>query len=179
MKLTKEIRERIVGMATGEYFTPKKKAIDAQEHDLGMELYHHVFNADELAKVSALPRFWLRHDGCLRFNCGGYDIRFTVKTAVPVPYSTHCASLGSVTGALSDKAQAFAQSKQDLGRDYDRAKIALMKMLESVSTVKRLKQIWPEGEKFYAQYLDTPERPGVPAIQVTEINKMLGLGAAA
>ncbi|MGN6534093.1 MAG: Nmad5 family putative nucleotide modification protein, partial [Mesorhizobium sp.] len=39
------------------------------------------------------------------------------------------------------------------------------------------KEVWPEGEPFYADYQDKPA-PALPAVRVQEINQMLGLQAA-
>lgn len=185
-RLTNEIRNEICEKAIEESFAKKKAALKKEEAKLGMKLYKSVFKPSELAKLDSLDEKWIVRDRCLRFNCQGYDLRFNIadkeEDGVPVPVSKRdygCRSLGNITGEIAMEAQAFANKKQDASKEEDRARRALMAVLHSVSTVKRLAEVWPEGAKFYNIYLAEVEKTGVPAIKMQELNAMLGLKDAA
>lgn len=57
--------------------------------------------------------------------------------------------------------------------DEEAARNKLGIFLSSVSTMKKLKELWPEGEPFWLQLSDTPRT--LPAIPISEINNILGL----
>lgn len=48
-------------------------------------------------------------------------------------------------------------------------------MLESVQSFKKLRAVWPQGEKFYDMYDVDSEKTGVPSTVVSELNKILGI----
>jgi len=56
------------------------------------------------------------------------------------------------------------------------ASSALRRMLDNVTTTKRLREVWPQGEQFFARF-DKEDRPPPPALRVDEVNAMLGLAA--
>jgi len=135
-----------------------------------------LYDEKLLKQINKVPEEWLRMDKCLRLNCGGYDLTFSVKKPVPVPYATHCARLGVITGYLAEKAQDFANRKKDEREKSKKAYNLLLSILSSVTTFKKLEEVWPEGKKFYSGYLDKKGNEyQVPTIQIDEINKMLGL----
>jgi len=179
VKLTKEIRESIVRNAVHASFEKRTQEIVLREHEIGMELYHLTYDKQTLDAVAAMPKHWFRHDSCLEFNCGGYRLRFVVKKPVPVPYSASCTTLNSFTAEQGDKPYQFAKEKEKLREQADEARSHLMAVLQSVTTAKRLKEIWPEGEPFYARYLTDEPKGGLPAHRFETINQMLGIKAAA
>ena len=174
-RLTNDMRESISRRCIETQFNKEVEKFKKEEHELGMKCYHDIFDLKIRKAAEALPQKWLRMDGCLRFNVGGYDIRFTVTPPVPVPYSTSCASLGSVSKELAEACQDFANRKKDAKDKADKARIQLSAMLSKIGTVKSLEKTWPEGRAFYKKYLVVNDGAALPAIQVDDINKLLGL----
>jgi hypothetical protein len=174
-RLTKEMRESIAIRASNTSFLAEYEAIKKEEHKIGMALYEEAFDKKVRGQAARMPKHWMRQDGCLRFNCGGYDLTFTVKEAVPVPSSTHCARLANITGELAVTAQKHAEKIQDLKKRNKDAQRALLAMLHGIGSIKQLKNAWPEGAEFYSMYDIESPKAGVPAVQIAEINSMLGL----
>lgn len=181
MKLTKYIREDIAKSALS-VFKEREEALRQREHDLGMEGYYAAFTPEDRAKALDLKEGWLREDGCLRFNAGGYNLTFTVNTPVRVPYSTPygCGYSCNVLASIHDedlvrRMQEFAQEKEKFLEEKKAAYRATLLLVEKFSTVKALKEAWPEGYEFYKSYDGSPVRAKLPAIRVDEINAMLGL----
>lgn len=127
-----------------------------------------------------IPEKWLREDACLRFNCGGYSLTLRAKKAVRVASISYgCSQLGTVTGELADRAKAHAQATEGLKRERAEGERALLALLSSVSTLAQLEKTWPEGKPFYQRFMQARPGSNLPAVQVSEINKMLGLKDAA
>jgi hypothetical protein len=174
MKLTEGIKNQIIKDCLVASFSKQNADIEAREHDLAMELYRAVFDKETIEAASKMPEHWLRMDGCLIFNCGGYRLTLHTKKEVPVPYSKHCSPLGAVTGVLAERAQAHANEKEALREKRREACNALAAMLSSINTLKQLAQTWPEGEPFYRDYL-RKNAPQLPAVQVAKINELLNI----
>lgn len=180
VRLTNAIRDGIVRRATetqNKLFIEEKKNLEQEEHDLAMKLYREALDVGALKLANKLGEKWVKFDRCLRFNCAGYDLYLRVKTPVPVPRSSDCSRLANFAGAIAIEGQNFANKKKDLDESNKRIRRAVEAMLYSCSTIKMLAQAWPEGKQFYEMYdgVSAKSAAGLPAIQVSEINKMLGL----
>lgn len=174
-KLNKLIREAILKDCIKKQFSQRQEDRKKSENSLAMDLYKNVFDEKILRAVKKIPKDWLRQDSCLRFNCGGYSLRLNVDKAVPVPYSNGCGVLGSITGDLATSAIKHAEESDKLKEEIRSAYLALETLLDSVSTIKQLSEAWPEGKQFYAGFLEAKGKSNVPALQVSELNKKLGL----
>jgi hypothetical protein len=182
-RLTKDIRDTIANNCALEQFKEQKELLIKEEHSLGMELYTHLFGELKTANgvkilnaIGKIPENWFRMDKCLRFNCDGYNLVFNVSKPVRVPNTDgFCRPLGSITGKLAEKAQAYANKKEQCNDQYKEARRALRLMLDSFGTIKQLRTGWPEGEKFYNSYSDDVTAPALPAVQIESVNKLLGL----
>jgi hypothetical protein len=175
MKLTKEIREKIASDTVKGQFAKREKDLKKAHHEMGMKLYNFVFDEATRKAVKKVPEKWLRHCDCLRFNCNGWNLRFNVDKPVPTPNSSHCDVLGSVTGDLATEAQELSKEEQKYRDDLSSAYRALITMLNELNTMKQLQDTWPEGKQYYGKYLKAKEGSTLPAIQVSEVNKILGI----
>jgi hypothetical protein len=175
VNITKDIRERIAKKAVFATFQPKKDAIVKRENKLAIECYNAVFPKNIRDVVFKVPPEWLQHCVCLRFNVNGWNIYLNAGKQMATPQSSKCESLGTLTGELATRVQDFSQEKKTLEEDYDSAQVKLLGFLEQFRTFKKLKEAWPEGEKFYKEF--DVERPSanVPAVITKDINTMLGL----
>lgn len=187
-RLTNGVREAITASAVAHAFEPKLEALKTEADALAREAYALLFTEDEIAKVRAVPDHWFRLDECLRFNAGGYQVRLSlIGGGLPVPYRTrdsdyggyHCGVLGSVPhGDLCDRLRAHADAEEAYKAERRKAYHSVTAMLSAVTTVKRLREAWPEGEQFYAPY-EGETATTLPAVRVDEVNAALGLSLAA
>lgn len=189
VKLTKIMREAIARRAINASFDPKAQALAQEEDRLAREAYEACYTADEREQADAIPKYWLRRDPCLNFNVGGFRIRLcTITDHLPVPYqakgdgyggySCH-PSHGTITeGDLHDRIRAHAVAGEALKQSRVETERRLLAMLSSVGSLKKLREVWPEGEAFYSQYEVKPVALP-PAIRMDEINAALGLPVAA
>ena len=185
-RLTKDLRQTIANNAVAHAFEPKLEALKAAEDALAREAYAFVIPAEEVAAAADMPDNWFRLDACLRFNVGGYTIRLQMSgDGLPVPYRAkneeyggyHCGNLGTIPpGDLCDRIRAHADATEAYKAERKTAYRATLGLLEGVSTLKRLHEVWPAGEQFYKRYEDSPAA-SLPAVRVDEVNTMLGIAA--
>lgn len=188
VKLTNFSREAIAKRAVEHSFAAREEAMASESDALAREAYDTLFPLAEQKLVAKIPENWVRLDQCLQFNVGGQAIRLDVKgPGLPVPYKSKtgdslgygCNRLGVIEpGDLCDRIQAHALAKHKLTEEKRAALRATQSMLEAVTTVGKLAEVWPEGKDFYIQYVDRPA-PQLPAVRVQEINQLLGLAEAA
>lgn len=183
VRLTNDLREIIANRAVKHAFDPKFKAWKDEEDKLAREAYGAIFPAAELAAIAKIPSNWVRHDNCLRFNVGGLRIALRVQgDGLAVPYRIGqysgygCHELGVIQpGDLCDRIRKHVSAVEAEKSAMHRANAQLKAMLAKISTLKKLREIWPEGQQFYAQYEEV--KASLPAIRVDEINAALGLSA--
>lgn len=183
-KLTKYAREAITRRATAFAFDPKKAALDEAEDKLAREAHAQIFSKAELEAIKKVPANWIQLDSCLRLNVGGQRIYLhTLDDGLPVPYRIgdyagySCQEIGTIgPGDLCDRIQAHAAALEQYKADRNNAFRQVKALLDSATTVKRLRDIWPQGEQFYAIYDPSPAMR-LPAVPVGEINAILGLAA--
>jgi len=183
-KLTKYTRECISKLAVEFAFNPKIEALNAAEDELAREAHAHIFKKSELDQISKVPANWIRLDSCLHFNVMGQRIYLrTLSDGLPVPYKIgeyagySCRELGSIeAGDLCDRIQNHAMQVEKYKTERAMASRKVLALVESVTTIKKLREIWPEGEQFYQMY-ELAQATKLPAVPVADVNAALGLAA--
>lgn len=185
-RLTKDLRQAIANAAVAHAFESKLEALKATEDALAREAYAFVIPASEIEAAANMPANWFRLDACLRFNVGGYTVRLQmVGDGLPVPYRAkneeyggyHCGNLGTIPpGDLCDRIRAHADATEAYKAERRTAYAATIGLLDGVSTLKRLAEVWPAGERFYKRY-DDAVPASLPAVRISEVNAMLGIAA--
>lgn len=185
-RLTKDIRTSIAMAAIEHAFDPRTEALSKAEDALAREAYASIIPEAETKAVNKLPENWIRRDACLRFNAAGYRVRLQTKgKSLPVPYAPHgsassgygCNEIGTIKhGDLADRVQLHVRAVEALKEERRTAYRQVLVMLEAVTTVARLKEVWPEGEQFFGRFADAG-KASLPTVRVAEINATLGLAA--
>lgn len=186
-RLTNSTRESIAMTAIAHAFDPRAEGLAKAEDALAREAYGFLIPDAETKTVATLPDNWFRRDSCLRFNAGGYRVTLrTTGDALPVPYAPRgssdrgygCNEIGVIPhGDLADRIQDHVRAKETLKEERQKTYRQVLTMLGAVTTINRLKEVWPEGEPFFARYAESGPA-SLPAVRVNEINAALGLEAA-
>lgn len=180
MKLTNEIRDRIINSMALSAIEKDKSALKKREHALALKLWKAVYPSTERAAAAKMAEGWVRMDKCLRFNLCGMDIRLDTAEPVPVKASAngYCHRLGDIADEkLAEEYRAYYRDWEALkkkGQDIQRQGKAL---LYSVTTFKRLEEAWPDGKKFYEKFKPVSEKGGVPALLMNDLNALMGIKA--
>lgn len=177
-RLTNMDRSDIVERAMAFTFSKMEQDLKSLEGTLARAAYESVFPATIRKQAYVMPDGWLRRDGCLRFNVVGMDIRLNLEEGkeVPVPYNRQgCGRIGTIeAGELADKIQDFLARNEKLKKERHQLRHSLSAMLGQVNTLRALAAAWPQGQSFY-ECLNKEPAIRLPALQVSEINKMIGL----
>ena len=184
IRLTNYDRDNVAASAITAAFKAREAALEIEADRLGRLCYEAVFSAAARKAAKAMPKDWLRMDACLGFNVGGMSIKLNLlDEGVPVPYTRggYCNNrLGVVTEPdLVQAVTTYLSDVETLKSDREKARSSLKGLLYSVSTLKALRETWPEGEPFFQGLTRKSGAPGLPAPQITELNAMLGLEKAA
>lgn len=183
VRLTNMDRDNIVSAALTSAFKERSAALKVAADKLGRACYEAVFKPAERRAAAAMPKGWLQMDACLRFNVGGLDVVLNLLgEGLPVPAGSgrYCQRLGAISEPdLVSAVQSHLADVERLKEDRAKAKSSLKALLYSVSTLKALRELWPEGEPFLAGLSNKAGAPGLPAPQISELNAMLGLKEAA
>lgn len=177
-RLTNLTRDSIANAAAAFGFDQKQEEIDKYEDTLAREAHAYVFDKNEIAAVNQLPECWVARLNKLKLNVAGERIDLRVSGhGLPVPHKfAYGYGVAGVIppGDLCDRIQAHARNKEEVKRQRKSAQQKVRLMLDGVSSIKKLREVWPEGERFYSIY-DAAPAPSAPAIRVEEINNVLGL----
>ena len=178
-RLTNADRDGVVKRAMDHTFGTRAQMLSAEEHRIGMAAYEIAVPKVERQAVANLSERWLRTDGCLWFRFDFRQVVLNVSPQVVVPSRHHyCEDLGLVSDAeLIGAYEKLEADRQVLKADRERAEVSLKALVCRFQSLRQLREAWPEGEAFYA-HLKPREDAMVPAVQIEDLNKMLGLVAA-
>lgn len=183
IRLTNMDRDSIISDAIKTSFRPRSEEIKRAEDALARRCYETVFPEKVRKQAAAMPKGWLALDNCLRFNVLGLDARLdVVGEGLPVPNRArgYCERLGSISDdALAAEVRTHLDAVEKLKADRRKATDTLKALIYSVTTVKALRDVWPEGEPFFGKLSPKDSGKRLPAPRVVELNAMLGLVAEA
>lgn len=183
MRLTKEIREDIIYKAMSKAFDARDKAHEKATTALADALYAHEYGAAE--KIARkLPQGFCSASNYIRIGAAGFSWRggrdglkhngLKMSKSRPVPvYTGEDIKVGG-SHPLNDQAQAVAEEYQAIQRDKAALRAKLEALVYSVTTVAKLRDAWPECEKFLPAA--APKSTSlVPVELVPEVNAALGI----
>lgn len=185
LRLNKTDREEILNRALSDVrnkIGKEREEAKKEERQIAELAYDLVFSKElrmAVAKVEKLRSGFMRHDNCLRFSFRGMQTTLKLgdnHPGLPVPMSGgYCSNLGSITDeTLIARWQAHEGNKKGIEERVVQARQVLWALLARSKTLAELEDSWPEGKPFYS-LLQPKEKAQLPAVQVDEVNRLLGL----
>ena len=173
-RLTKDIRDRIMALALQNTIIKARTQVEEEEHELAEKLYQKYTTKEERDAVALLGDRWVKKERNLSINANGGRIALRFRTYHFCKWGYYDCLI------LTDKKEVeeireHARKKEGLKEKQDDAKIALRTLLNSVTTFKRLAEVWPEGQEYWGKVAKAEGKAGLPAIRVEEVNAALGL----
>lgn len=185
MRLNAVMKKQVIDKAIAHRFKDRKAAMVKERHALGMALYDSLYGDRALKRAlasvpTALLSFPRYTEGVgayastvATFTIGGEYHNYPVLATVPIP---HNARMTITDQALVDRHRAYMSDAEKLEADQSKVVTTLTAMLGNIQTDKRLAEDWPEGRQFYKSLpKDFPFNHQVPAVQIAELNSLLGL----
>lgn len=94
----------------------------------------------------------------------------------PSKFRGQCVKVYDATDPIAQAYMELTRDLEDLQSEMRAARLSAKTAMESVTTVKKLIEVWPEVEEFAKHYLHNGERKAIlPAIPRAELNAQLGL----
>lgn len=191
MRLNAEMKKQVVQKAMDATFTVRRKNHAKAGIVIDKAIWEVVFGAHKRT-INALPdnQNWFSKgdvvEKCnpIAVNIAGErcSVRF-VGLRVPTKFGYYSHDyIGTITQEKHPQIVADYHAWRDVGatitKDVETAAATLNAMLSKITTYERLEKEWPEGKKFYQSLpTDFPFQHQVPAVKISELNKMLGLAA--
>lgn len=185
MRLTNEIREQMICVCIGQTFKERKENLEKERIVFADMLYDYTFGEDEkIAKK--LPKHWLRELNAIYIFCEGFNKRYyghNSELADPCfklskPRLEPCIITDQFK--LDEKhkffkaAQQISKTHASIYKEEEDLKISLKQLVYSVTTLSKLKEIWPQGEKFFPGE-KVYQNQIVPSKLTQKINNLMGI----
>lgn len=182
IRLTNRIRSSILKQLISDRFDKDDKELKLRECRLALEVYHDNYSVDELELMDKFPEgafHRMREIGVQFGACYTYlkcvvpgkekettlrifaKHQHTVMKVYPVSHK-----LTKAYEKLSNDRKALKEQRRD-------AEYKAQAVLDSASTMGKLKSIWPEIEPYLKKFETTPA--GLPSVPVEAVNRILGL----
>lgn len=191
MLLNSASRQYILNEALGHAFGKRKLDLDNEYDRIAKQIYDALFTRTMQEHINALPKSWFVCGTTHRVNVGGHrrewkfngtgehggpktdQLRLPTNTWSEIGVLTH-----DKNRDLIERIATYDVDKKALDDEKGRAEHTLMALLKGLKTVEQLKEVWPEGHRFYKGVkAAVPTPPGLPAIAMADLNKLMGLTA--
>lgn len=184
MRLTNEIRGRLVRALIEKRFGERSEKIQKDRAALGIAIYKKRFTKKERDLMDSLPRGWLPADSTIRAcrGGGGRSVdHFRLLEPVPVPIrESGCNSVLLVVDEkypkLAERWDRLAEATDTLRREKNQAEREAHQIIAANTSSKGLKEHWPE----IADVVDTCCPASGPSmalvVPIARANELFGLG---
>lgn len=202
-RLTRPIRDAITKKLLHRAFKDRAQAVVDRQADFARRVYEDALKP-HLAAIAAVPAGWLPTDDDIKVSFGSeytqldfgnglsYSIHHTLRACgaerisdkggnrleLPFPskFKGQCMKVYDASHPLAEEFRNLQVEQEALVAEVEKAQRTMKATLESVTTVKKLIDVWPEVEEFARPYLYNGERKAIlPAIPRAELNAALGL----
>jgi hypothetical protein len=164
-----------------EVFTGRRERLQRNREAFGLKVYRGIVSADEEMTMRNLgARFVPRGTSfavILQDKADGgrnYEaLSLSSERPIPGCLAGRGATETIVDAGLVEELHGLAMEEASIRRDREAMEGKLRSLLGSCSTVKRLKETWPEGARWY-ESLDRPVvKAALPAVIPQEVNRMI------
>lgn len=198
VRLTANIREQIKRAALEHKFGPLALSFVDEMRVLAADAYDDIYSKKDQALMESLPDGWLPTTNAIDVKMGSGDrfytsIRFNgtfsspvfrTLSEIPEPVSKRtqsrhkwgCIKAYNDQDPLAIRFQAISDKISAMDEKFREAEVSLGAALNSVTTLKRLIEVWPEVEPFTKKFTKAPA--ALPALPTQHLNTILDLPVA-
>lgn len=192
-RLNKRSRGVLLGKLTDKAFKKKFEVLAAKKKTMFAKVMASVFRA-EAKWLAAAPKGALPTSGYLEIVMRGDNTVALQGDPVSVPYTWYTEHVRyhynrtiswdslskKITTGLATELKAFLDECVALDKEHEKFKSEARAVLDSVTTVKRLYEVWPELNELMPPVVDQTVSVGQQLAPVTaDLNRALGIGNGA
>lgn len=177
VRINTYMKETVVRRLMNHAFEERKKALQAEWYALGDAVYKDLYPEEVLTKMKAMPAEFLPMDDDVRVSFGGDFTRvyFGENRLLSYGHLSNAARVYDSKHPLSVRHDAYHKAKDQLTEEERKAESSAKAILDSVTTLKKLIETWPEVEPFVEDFKQTATGRYLPALPVQDLNARLGL----
>lgn len=177
VRLSNYIREQVRDAILAHSFSDREKALDAREKELALEFYNDLYPEAVRTHMYALPNGFLEVRSTIRVQVVGesyHSLDLPEKKRVADCWASNPGKVYEADHPLGEKLRTYLKDRAQFKREREEAKTGAWAVLESVTTVNKLIQVWPEVEQFARPFaVESPSR--AIALPIKDLNARLGL----
>ena len=165
------LKTQICKNVIDDVFKIKREQVALQEHELAVAVLKAVFGEDILNVLDGSPEGFFPQGNMLhaRFGDRWEGLKFAHSRRVPYGVYTRGPALFESGNELSAASFYLNDAQKELGVQTGRLTAEVYGILDSVSSIEKFVEVWPEGEKYVPTEAKKP-KDKVPAIFLSELN---------
>ena len=176
MRLTKEIKKKIISDVLVKTFSSVEERLLKEENKLAEDVYKKAFSKKEIELMDNAPKGFFGKKSRIRFNSTEIKELY-FKEERYFPYDQQGYHNVSITLSPNDtlykKIEDFYNKIRKNKAEKGVLRRNMNQLLDSCTTLKKLEELWPEGKEFYKNYKLKPVTALVPAGLVQGINAIV------
>lgn len=177
VRLSNYIRKQVLNAVLKHAFEAREKALEAEKFALGDAVYNDIYPEPLRKQMDALPDGFLPTGGDVKVQFEGQrftHVYFGERRRIAKSHEYNAAVVYDAKHPLTVRYDAWKKAQDDLDAEKSKAKSSAEAVLESVTTVNKLIQVWPEVEQFARPFaVESPSR--AIALPIKDLNARLGL----
>lgn len=194
IRLTVSMKDQVERRLIHYRFKEEAETLVGDYAQLAEDVYEDVYPELTRKKMEGLPKGWLPHRPGIKVQLGAdfTELSFSGKcygeiaqaggssgaqrgTQHLFPYSdqSSCVKQYEATHDIASRYSELEGRYKDLEERIRAAKRAARSAMDSVTTINRLKEVWPEIAPFVESFENRPNQ--LPAVSRPDLNGILGL----
>lgn len=181
MKLTKDLKDKITAAILDHRFAAERKKLKEDREALAVAVYSAKYSKADRDLMAKLPAGWLMMRSNFFADINGNFTQLDLPSPFPFGYGHRsngaCLIVIGPGDKLSERYEAVAERRALMDDAAKEAKIDIEGIIDSVTTVAKLRDRWPEAVKIIDAVVDKLPKPAatLPATPMPELNQRLCL----
>lgn len=189
IKLTNSMRDMIENRLVKGKFEKEEAQLKEKMRKIGDKFYKDLYTPSQLKLLASLPSTWCIERSEFYVHIDGQGTsRITLTKPMRLhiggesAYRYHEANIYKIYEATHPLVEERRQARDEIDNLATARKELRMQVrgvLNSVTTLGKLVEVWPEIQSYITDLWTPPASAGVPAVVIEDLNKLLNLKKAA
>lgn len=185
MKLTNDMRTEIIERAVRGTFQKRELALKLENDALAMLVYDQLYPTDIQHQMGKLPDEFFkqtsiiyvqRTTSCRESDLVRLDLISSRKiSARDNEWKRPLWECSVVDNAITARIDKLMVKRRALENDQKNLRDSVRIMLKGITTMKRLAEEWPGGEKYYKDQLPTQPVVNLPAMRGEDVTRLMAV----
>lgn len=178
VRLTNMIRDIVKSRLLEKTYKKREEQNKAAKTKLADQVYRDVYPLKIRRQMEAMPEGFMCHSESFNVNFAGERsyLYFSSRRPIARKHTNSYAVSYPADHPLAVKWTEISREEKAINAEKRGTRTDIGVVLDQVTTLKKLIEIWPEVEPWVKDFVEPPvDRTNLPALPITELNKTLGL----